>query len=103
MSGGAWWKFCLRQETHMRTHLSIERLFPSYGSIKIGPQATEILSAVKGLSDIRVDAQRIDGAWISCLSNGPPRFAEIDSLLLANRLHRLQVNGSSGDRGERNT
>lgn len=73
----------------MRTLLSIERLFPSYGSIKIGPEATAILSTVEGLSDFRVEAQRIDGAWISCLSDGPPRFAEIDGALLANRMHRL--------------
>ena len=72
----------------MRSTLSIERLAPSYRSITIGVEAT-ILSGIDGISDLRVDAQSIDGAWISCESAGPLAFAEIDQALGTKGMKRV--------------
>ena len=72
----------------MRSTLSIERLAPSYRSITIGVEAT-ILSGIDGISDLPVDAQRIDGAWISCESAGPLAFAETDQALGTKGMKRV--------------
>ncbi len=73
----------------MRSTLSIERLAPSYRSITIGVEAATILSGIDGISDLRVDAQSIDGAWISCESAGPLAFAEIDQALGTKGMKRV--------------
>ena len=73
----------------MRSNFSIERISPSYRSIAIGVEATMILSTIDGISDLRVDAQRIDGAWISCESDGSLEFAQIDEALATKGLQRV--------------
>jgi hypothetical protein len=73
----------------MRSTLWIERLAPSYRTIMVGAEATTLLSNIDGISDLRVDVQRIDCALISCQATGPLKFAQIDDALATRGMHRI--------------
>lgn len=49
----------------MRIAIAVERLRASNGSYLVGPDATRILTAIHGVSAVRVERQYIDRAVLS--------------------------------------
>jgi hypothetical protein len=67
------------------------------GTSVIGVEAASILSAVSGISDVRVESQYVDRAnlsfiWDSARSNFDfrPDFQQLDRMLQTKGLHRMQ-------------
>jgi len=74
-----------------RSTITIERLTPTYGTSPMGPQATQVLATVDGVSAIRIDDHYIDLAMLSYLWTAPAGdSAGIDRTLWANGMRRVQ-------------
>ena len=63
----------------------------------VGPEASEVLSAATGITDVRIESQYVDRATLSFHWEADPtkfdsrlNFSEIDEQLKARGMHRMQ-------------
>ena len=81
----------------MRSSMMIKRVSSSDETYAINAEASGILSAVRGITDVRVENQYVDRVtlsfeWDGGLSNfdSRPNFGQIDMNLQAKGMYRMQ-------------
>ena len=81
----------------MRSSMMVRRESDSTETYVIGAEASKLLSAVSGISDVKVENQYLDRAtlsfnWEAGRSNFDARldFAEIDQNLKSKGMHRMR-------------
>jgi hypothetical protein len=86
-----------RAQMVTRTSMMIRRDSAFAGAYVIGEEAVLILSAISGISDVRVEGQFVDRAnlsfiWDSARTNFDfrPDFQQLDRMLQTKGMHRMQ-------------
>ena len=75
----------------MRAMITIERLPQSTGSYLLGPDVSEMLSTIYGISAVHIENQYIDRATLSYdWTDADRNFARIDNILESKGMRRVR-------------